>query len=274
MNTSRLQSFIRGPLVLCCFISIFLGAETGRADEGVLDDSSKAVAAAALAEQPASEEGKASSSERALLKIVDENKLKSVEIFEDGDTLIIRKSINGEDEEVTIAADSIAGSIAFSILDELAAEGIIHDDEALLDLSGLGGEGIRINVEDDSESVGEVIIGILAITLIFGGPIIIVGLVLFSRYRRRKLLHESMNKLIDSGRDIPDNLFNEIEGTNDQDQSLRKGMTSTGLGIALIISLSLIADPTIGSLGLIPLMIGLAHLLIWKVNSNKIQSQA
>ncbi len=272
MNTSILQSFIRGPLVLCCFISIFLGAETGRADEGMLDSSSKAVAA--LAEQPASDEAKASSSEKALLKIVDENKLKSVEIFEDGDTLIIRKTINGEDEEVTIAADSIAGSIAFSILDELAAEGIIHDNEALLDLSGLGGEGIRINVEDDSESVGEIIIGILAITLIFGGPIIIVGLVLFSRYRRRKLLHESMNKLIDSGRDIPDNLFNEIEGTNDQDQSLRKGMTSTGLGIALIISLSLIADPTIGSLGLIPLMIGLAHLLIWKVNSNKIQSQA
>jgi len=272
MNTSKLQSFIRGPLVFCCFISIFLGAETGSADDSALDTSPRLSTAAE--EQLVSEEVKPSTSEKALLKIVDENKLKSVEIFEDGDTLIIRKTINGEDEEVIIQADSIAGAIAFSVLDELAAEGIIHDEEALLDLADLGGEGISINVEDDSESVGEVIIGILAITLIFGGPIIIVGLVLFSRYRRRKLLHESMNKLIDSGRDIPDNLFNEIEGTNDHDQSLRKGMTSTGLGIAVIISLSLIADPTIGSLGLIPLMIGLAHLLIWKVNSNRTQSQA
>ena len=273
MNKNTLFSIIRVPVLVCCFVSLFLGSESGRAQD---DNTSPAAETAVTVKEAVGDA--AEQSRKALLKVVDEDKLKTVEIFQDGDNLVIQKSINGEKEEVIIEADSIAGSIAFSVLDELAAEGIIHDGEAILDLAELNGEGITIQVDSDSdkdsESVGEIIIGILAITLIFGGPIMVVGIVLYSRYRRRQLLHESMNKLIDSGREIPDNLFNEIEGTNDHDESLRKGMTSTGLGIALAISLSLIADPKVGSLGLIPLMIGLAHLLIWKVNANQKNAQA
>lgn len=272
MNNNTLFTIIRGPLLVCCFVSMFLGSESGRAEESITNPATEVVATV-----KDTVDGAVGQSRKALLKVVDEDRLKSVEIFQDGDDLVIQKSINGEKEEVIIEADSIAGSIAFSVLDELAAEGIIHDGEAILDLAELNGEGITIQVNDEeetSESVGEVIIGILAVTLIFGGPIMVVGIVLYSRYRRRQLLHESMNKLIDSGREIPDNLFNEIEGTNDHDETLRKGMTSTGLGIALAISLSLIFDPKVGSLGLIPLMIGLAHLLIWKVNSDQKNAQA
>lgn len=272
MNNNTLFAIIRGPLLVCCFVSMFLGSESGRAEESITSPAAEAVTTVKDTVDNA-----VGQSRKALLKVVDENKLKTVEIFQEGDDLVIQKSINGEKEEVIIEADSVAGSIAFSVLDELAAEGIIHDGEAILDLAELNGEGITIQVNDEeeiSDSVGEVIIGILAVTLIFGGPIMVVSIVLYSRYRRRQLLHESMNKLIDSGREIPDNLFNEIEGTNDHDETLRKGMTSTGLGIALAISLSLIFDPKVGSLGLIPLMIGLAHLLIWKVNANQKNAQA
>lgn len=271
MNKNTLFNIIRGPLLVCCFVSLFLGSESGRAQ-----DANPSPVAETVANVKDVVEDAAQQSRKALLKVVDEDKLKTVEIFQDGDTLVIQKNINGEQEEVIIEADSIAGSIAFSLLDELAAEGMVHDGEAILDLAELNDEGITIQVDNDndSESVGEIIIGILAITLIFGGPIIVVAIVLYSRYRRRQLLHESMNKLIDSGREIPDNLFNEIEGSSDHDESLRKGMTSTGLGIALAISLSLIADPKVGSLGLIPLMIGLAHLLIWKVNTHQKDTQA
>ncbi|MGH1372241.1 MAG: DUF6249 domain-containing protein [Cellvibrionaceae bacterium] len=274
MNKNTLFNIIRGPLLVCCFVSLFLSSESGRAQ----DNNASPVAETATLTKEAVVEA-AEQSRKALLKVVDKGQQKTVEIFREGDELIIQKNVNGEEEEIIVEADSIAGSIAFSVLEELAAEGVISDDgEAMLDLAELSGDGITIQVESDSNSesgsAGEVFIGILAVTLIFGGPIMVVGIVLYSRYRRRKLLHESMNKLIENGREIPDNLFNEIEGTTDHDQSLRKGMTSTGLGIALAISLSLIADPKVGSLGLIPLMIGLAHLFIWKINNNQKNTQA
>ena len=120
-----------------------------------------------------------------------------------------------------------------------------------------------------SDSPGELVIAGLAIIFVFGTPIMIVAAVLYWAYRRRRLAHDTINQFLQSGKDIPpavlDNLFQEQTPRN----NLQKGLVMTGLGVGIFLCFTLIGSMSAASLGLIPLFIGLAQLLIWKLEQNK-----
>ncbi|MCK9385676.1 MAG: DUF6249 domain-containing protein [Nevskia sp.] len=131
-------------------------------------------------------------------------------------------------------------------LDKLAGLGQAH--------SGITGELIGL------------VLGLTAIVLIFGTPIIIVLSVLRHRSRKQRLTNEIILKLAESGQPIPPQLFIEPITPN---SDLRRGVILLGVGLGLIGFFFFGHDHDGIGIGFIPLMIGLGYLLSWKLEQGK-----
>ncbi len=117
------------------------------------------------------------------------------------------------------------------------------------------------------QSLSRDITGIIANISIFGLPVLIVGLVLFFRYRDNQNLYKIVNNMVDKGMEIPTHLL-QIQRKKAPRSDLHKGLIliSLGLGIACFLK---IQGGDAWSLGIIPLFIGVAYLIIWKLESGK-----
>lgn len=97
----------------------------------------------------------------------------------------------------------------------------------------------------------------------------IVGLILEYRQRRLNSLHQTVTQLLERGQPVPPELFSGQKAS--AKPRLHQSLTLIGAGIGLIIYLSF--QPTVlldfghWSLGAIPLAIGLAQLLAWKLDT-------
>lgn len=118
------------------------------------------------------------------------------------------------------------------------------------------------------ESPGELAVAMLAIIFIFGSPIMIVAAVLYWAYRRRRLTHETINQYLASGKEIPPQVMEAMLSDRKPKNSLQKGLALSGTGLGIFLCFLLIGSTAAASFGLIPLFIGLAQLLIWKLEKN------
>ena len=174
----------------------------------------------------------------------------SVEISNDGDKAELKQAIR----------DSVANIVEKA----LAADPNVTEQQREQILEKISNMPVSAHVSG-TDSAGELAVGALAIVLVFGMPVMIVVAVLYWAYRRRRLAHETVNQFLASGKDIPpevlDNLFHEQAPRN----NLHKGLVMTGLGVGVFLCFALIGSMKAASVGLIPLFIGLAQLLIWKL---------
>jgi hypothetical protein len=99
-------------------------------------------------------------------------------------------------------------------------------------------------------------IGIIALALYFGN-------------RKQRILHETLRAMVEKGREIPPEIF--AAAAKPKRSDLRRGilLIATGLGIMICVLLAP-AIPQVGNgplygLGVIPAVIGLGHLLAWKL---------
>lgn len=131
-----------------------------------------------------------------------------------------------------------------------------------------------------SPPIGEAIINsllpILAVSLIFGGPILLIIVLATLRYRtreRRENIHaENIAKLIEAGRDVPLEMLQGSVGGKIQgkaDDNLRDGIKNVGVGTGLLIFLTLFLGIKIGSVGFIIIGYGLSQLAVWKFVDSK-----
>jgi cadmium resistance protein CadD (predicted permease) len=111
------------------------------------------------------------------------------------------------------------------------------------------------------------LIGITAITLIFGSPLLIVAAVLYANYRKKRLVHDTINQYVSSGKDVPAEVMSSLQAEVTPKSSLRKGLVLTGAGLGIIACFVVMGETEAAALGLIPLFIGLAQLLIWKLEA-------
>jgi hypothetical protein len=159
---------------------------------------------------------------------------------------------------------AIRDSVADIVEKALAADPNVDAEQRKQILDKISNMPLSAHV-GGAESAGELAVGALAVVLIFGMPVMIVVAVLYWAYRRRRLAHETINQFLASGKDIPpavlDNLFREQAPRN----NLHKGLVMTGLGVGIFLCFALIGSMKAASVGLIPLFIGLAQLLIWKL---------
>jgi hypothetical protein len=123
-----------------------------------------------------------------------------------------------------------------------------------------------INVGSDDGDAVHLAIPLLAITLVFGTPIFIVIAVLYAGYRKRRLVQETISEYLASGKDVPAEILQSIHGGAEKPKNyLQKGFVMVGAGIGIFLAFAIMGSIEAASLGLIPLFIGVAQLLIWKL---------
>jgi hypothetical protein len=110
---------------------------------------------------------------------------------------------------------------------------------------------------------GTTLIAIVATVAGFGVPVIIVGIVYWYKSRQSRLLHETAIRLAEKGQAVPPELF---LGRVEPDRDLRQGVILIALGLGLCIALGQLG--VTWTFGLIPLLMGVGYVLVWKLSAN------
>ena len=113
------------------------------------------------------------------------------------------------------------------------------------------------------------IIGIIFSTL-FGAPVMVVAAVMFFSYLKSRSLHRTVRTMVEKGQEVPAALFAPppvIRARSD----LRRGVVLVMVGFGLMIFFGAVNDWDGGawSLGVIPFVIGLGYLLVWKLEGRR-----
>lgn len=122
------------------------------------------------------------------------------------------------------------------------------------------------------------LIPILAVIFIFGGPIFLVCFLMLQHYRdkarRQQDINTNIDKLLANGRDIPVELLRGDEPKAASDNGdLSRGVRNLFLGIGLLIFLTALVGFDIGAVGFILIGLGLSHILIWYLNKPKASTE-
>jgi len=140
----------------------------------------------------------------------------------------------------------------------------IEEDVALVEEDS--GHNIRIG-SGNGPAFSEAILGALAIFFIFGTPIMIIAAILYFSYRKKRLMHDTINQYVSSGKDIPPEVLKGLQKETAPKNNLHRGLVMSGVGLGIFACFAVIGSLEAAALGLIPLFIGLAQLLIWKLEN-------
>lgn len=191
----------------------------------------------------------------------------------------------GERSEVRVDLGSdFGGPLSQRIIEKLESKGILDErgqvvEEALDSVPENVEIGLskkydsRFNDSKESHS-GEafhqlVTLPMLALICVFGMPVLIVWLVTRNSYRKKQLVMENINRMVAEGRDVPPEMLDMLEGDSPRNPNDR-GITLIAVGAAVFIWLTALAGIGVGSLGLIPLFIGLARFINWKLDNKQV----
>ena len=184
---------------------------------------------------------------------------------------------NGNSESQTNTHDDFDSEVALivdEVIGELKAEWKDLDQEerqevkdALRSLR----EGINITIPDSFSFGGlsSVIVPIFAILFTFGSPVLVIGLLLLFSYRKRRQRDALVAKFIDAGKDVPPEVLATFNDNAVSGNNLQRGLILSGIGSGLFLFLGMLVGWGVASVALIPLCIGIARLLIWKLSEQQ-----
>jgi len=125
---------------------------------------------------------------------------------------------------------------------------------------------------DDSDLGGIIAIPIIAIifSTLFGAPVLVVAAIMFFSYLKSRSLHRTVREMVEKGQEVPAALFAPppvVKARSD----LRRGVVLLMVGFGLMIFFGAVNDWEGGvwSLGVIPFVIGLGYLLVWKLEGRR-----
>lgn len=133
----------------------------------------------------------------------------------------------------------------------------------------------------------DVIVPVVAMLLLFGGPILLLIVLAILHYRakarRQQNINMNIDKLLAEGRDIPlEMLLGEeaavmkpamparpgiVLASPRDDATMQKGVRNIGLGTGWLLFLTIMFGINIGSFGFIFIGLGISQLVIWKLSS-------
>jgi hypothetical protein len=124
------------------------------------------------------------------------------------------------------------------------------------------------NVEDGA-LMAIPIIGIIFSTL-FGAPVLVVGAIMFFSYLKSRSLHRTVRDMVEKGQPVPPALFAPPAAIRAR-SDMRRGVVLVMVGIGVMIFFGAVNDWEGGAwaLGIIPFLIGVGHLLVWKLEAPK-----
>jgi hypothetical protein len=108
---------------------------------------------------------------------------------------------------------------------------------------------------------------IISVLMVFGMPVAIVALFVALRHRRNRMLHETLRAMVEKGVPIPPELLSgggatlagASYGAGYGYRDLRWGLVLIALGVGVYLM--------VGKIGLIPLFIGVALLIVWLIGT-------
>ncbi len=107
---------------------------------------------------------------------------------------------------------------------------------------------------------------------VFGCILLVVAILGFLRHRRTRMLHDTVRLMIEKGTAIPPELLNPTPAARRPQSDLRSGLVLIGIGLGVSIFFLGKAGHAWG-IGMIPTLMGVALLVVWKVERNKDQKK-
>ena len=142
-----------------------------------------------------------------------------------------------------------------------------------------GHHGIVVDGDDvdlgniKSDEIPEFVIPIVAITMltIFGAPVLIVAFIMYFGFSKSRMQHRTIRMLAEKGQPIPADLLAPPAPAVRQRSDMRRGIVLVMVGIALMICFGAWNEWEGGAwaIGVIPFVIGLGYLLVWKLEGDK-----
>jgi hypothetical protein len=109
----------------------------------------------------------------------------------------------------------------------------------------------------------------LAVLGVFGGPVFIFALLLYFAFSRNRVMHRTIRLMVEKGQPVPEALLNPPPHVRKR-SDMRRGVILLMIGIGLTLFFGAVNDWDNGAwtLGLIPLLIGVGYLLVWKLEGS------
>jgi hypothetical protein len=124
--------------------------------------------------------------------------------------------------------------------------------------------------DDDLGSIIAIPIVAIIFTTLFGAPVLVVAAVMFFSYLKSRSLHRTVRTMVEKGQEVPPALFAPPQVVRAR-SDLRRGVVLVMVGFGLMIFFGAVNDWEGGvwSLGVIPFVIGLGYLLVWKLEGRR-----
>lgn len=135
------------------------------------------------------------------------------------------------------------------------------DKDEDVDLKGVGDLGERLAIP---------IVGIVFMS-IFGAPVLIVAVILYFGFSKNRMMHRTIRMMAEKGQPIPPALLAPPTPALRQRSDMRRGVVLCMVGLGLIVFFGAVNEWEGGSwaIGVIPFVIGLGYLLVWKLEGKK-----
>lgn len=142
-----------------------------------------------------------------------------------------------------------------------------------------GHHGIVIDGDDSdlgklkSDDIPDVVVPIVIVTMltIFGAPVLIVAFIMYFGFSKSRMQHRTIRMLAEKGQPIPADLLAPPVPAIRQRSDMRRGIVLVMVGVGLMVCFGAWNDWEGGAwaLGVIPFVIGLGYLLVWKLEGEK-----
>lgn len=109
------------------------------------------------------------------------------------------------------------------------------------------------------------LIGLAAVILGIGGPILVIYLFLLFANKRLALKTETLIKIVEHGATVDPDMLRVLSEPSGPAADLRKGLIWLAIGIPAVLGLMMLPEGPPWVLGLIPVFIGLAYLIMMKL---------
>jgi hypothetical protein len=147
-----------------------------------------------------------------------------------------------------------------------------HKDKGFgITVDGSDGEEPDFDRHDGNDIPPKVLpIVIVSLLAVFGFPVAIVAVIMFSGWAKTRSLHRTVRMMVEKGQPVPPELLSSPAAgpvTVRPWYDLRRGivLVSVGVGVIMFFGISAGWDNGVWALGLIPGLIGLGYLLAWRL---------
>lgn len=123
------------------------------------------------------------------------------------------------------------------------------------------------------DEIPEAVIPIVALSLltVFGAPVLIVALIMYFGFSKSRAMHRTIRLMVEKGQPVPAALLAPPPPAVRQRSDMRRGVVLMMVGVGLMLFFAAVNEWEGGAwaIGIIPFLIGLGYLLVWKLEGGK-----